>query len=166
MAEKERQEESQTSVFLKSLFCGAVGGFIWGSVSSIAYFFSFSNVSHASFTLRSFFSGSWTEGLSGELISLVIVTILGIIPALVYYLFFKKFNGITPGILYGIGLWVVIFIVFNPMFYYVPPFNEMDYDTIVTTVCQFILYGVFVGYTISYEHHERRIVPKNSQKEA
>ncbi|TFB23828.1 hypothetical protein E3U55_03170 [Filobacillus milosensis] len=161
-----KQEERQSSVFLKSLFCGAAGGFIWGIVSSIAYFFSFSEVSHASFILRTFFSGSWTEGWMGELISLCILTILAIIPALIYYLLFKQMHGIMPGILYGIGLWVIIFYFLNPLFYFVPPLNEMTMDTIVTTACQFVLYGVFVGYTISYEHHDRRIVPKSSQNEA
>ncbi|RPF55651.1 YqhR family membrane protein [Aquisalibacillus elongatus] len=166
MSKHNNQEESQHSVFLKSLFCGAAGGLIWGIVSSIAYFFSFSEVSHASFILRSFFSGSWTEGILGEVISLLILIILGIIPALIYYFLFKKLHGIMPGVMFGIGIWVLILIIMNPMFSYVPSITEMKSDTIVTTLCQFILYGVFVGYTISYEHHDRRVVPERTQNEA
>ncbi|SEP73669.1 YqhR family membrane protein [Piscibacillus halophilus] len=166
MASKQNQEESKRSVFLKSLFCGAAGAFIWGIISSIAYFFSFSEVSHGSFILRSFFSGSWTEGITGELISLAIITVLGVLPALVYYLLMKNLHGVMPGIMFGIGLWVLVFIIMNPMFYYVPTFYDLSSDTIVTTICQFVLYGVFVGYTISYEHHDRRIVANHPQKEA
>ncbi|MGP4072459.1 YqhR family membrane protein [Piscibacillus sp. B03] len=165
MSRKHNKEESKRSVFLKSLFCGVVGAFIWGIVSSIAYFFKFSEVSHATFILRSFFSGGWTEGLTGELISLAILTVLGIIPALAYYLLMKKLHGMMPGIMFGMGLWVLVFIIMNPLFYYVPSFYDLSSDTIVTTICQFVLYGVFVGYTISYEYHDRRIEANHVQKE-
>ncbi|WP_054752930.1 YqhR family membrane protein [Piscibacillus salipiscarius] len=154
-----------TSVFLKVYFA-EWWAFIWGIVGTISYFFAFSEVSHASFILRSFFAGSWTEGITGELISLGILTLLGAVPALVYYLFMKKLHGMMPGIMFGIGLWVLVFIIMNPLFYFVPTFYELSSDTIVTTICLFILYGVFVGYTISYEYHDRRIETNDVQKEA
>ncbi|MGM8214092.1 YqhR family membrane protein [Bacillaceae bacterium W0354] len=156
----------QQSILLKSLLCGFVGAFIWGLTASISYFFSFSQVSHASFLLRSFFTGSWTEGITGELISLVILSVIGIIPALIYYLLFRRAKGLLPGLLYGLALWGIVFVLMQPFFSFVPSIRELSVETVVTTICQFILYGVFVGYTISYEQSEANIImSKNSQNE-
>src|SRR5690625_7076855 len=99
------QEEGRNrrqNLFVKSIVTGIAGAFLWGIIGSIAYLFSFSQVSHATFTLRSFFSGSWTEGLTGELISLVIISILGIIPALIYYFLFKNFARVILGVIFGL----------------------------------------------------------------
>lgn len=157
-------DKNERQVLMSSMLCGFFGAFIWGFIASIGYFFSFSSVSHGSFIIRSFFTGSWTDGIVGELISLIILSLIGIIPALVYYLFFKKAKGILPGLIYGLALWAIVFFLLQPFFSAVPPVRDMNVETIVTTICQFIMYGVFVGYTISYDYYEaRRFLSKKSQ---
>ncbi|GAA0457984.1 YqhR family membrane protein [Alkalibacillus silvisoli] len=157
------EKEKQSSVFLKSLFAGFVGAILFGIVGSVAYYLSFTDVSHASFFIRSFFDGDWTTGWISELISVIILGLIGIVPALIYYLLFKKLRGMYPGLLYGVALWFIVFAFLNPLFSYVPDFFSLDLDTIATTMSQFILYGVFIGYTISYEHHDQRVMRKVSQ---
>lgn len=49
------------------------------------------------------------------------------------------------------------FILLNPYFSYVPNFNELEMDTIAATVCQFVMYGVFVAYTIAFDANGERI---------
>ncbi|WP_188206138.1 YqhR family membrane protein [Alkalibacillus aidingensis] len=155
--------EQKLTLILKSLVTGFIGAIIFGALGTIAYYLNFSEVSHATFIIRSIFDGEWTTGILAELISLMVLGFIGVIPALIYYLVLKRSNGVTPGLLYGMVLWAIPFILLNPLFEYVPSLYSMDSDTIVTTVCQFILYGVFVGYTISYEYHGERIEQKISQ---
>ncbi|GEN45295.1 YqhR family membrane protein [Alkalibacillus haloalkaliphilus] len=155
--------EKESSVFKKGLFAGLVGGILFATAGSMAYFLSFSDVSHASFVFRSFFDGEWTTGWIAESISIVITGIIGVIPALIYYLLFKKLRGMMPGLIYGIALWFIVFGLLNPLFSYVPDLFSLNMDTIATTMSQFILYGVFIGYTISYEHHDQRFMRKVSQ---
>lgn len=44
--------------------------------------------------------------------------------------------------------------VFNPIFQDVRAVTELKSDTIITTICIYLLYGLFVGYSISFEYNE------------
>lgn len=46
------------------------------------------------------------------------------------------------------------FYVFNPIFPDVKQVQDLQQSTIVTTFCLYILYGMFVGYSISFEYNE------------
>jgi len=160
------QRQLKRSFFNKSIISGFAGALIWGGVGSLSYFFSFTEVSHASFLIRSFISDAWAQGVIGELVSLPILSIIGIIPAFIYYLFFKKAKGMLPSILFGVALWAIVFLLLQPLFQQVPAVTNMKVETIVTTLAHFILYGVFVGYTISYERTETMIaLSKKSHNE-
>ncbi|MCP8616831.1 YqhR family membrane protein [Salirhabdus salicampi] len=150
---EQNQAEEPMTMFQRALLTGFVGGLLWGSLGSLAYYFNFTTISHASYILRSFFNASWVHGWMGELISIVIVSMLSILAAIVYYVVLKKRRGMIPGILYGIGIWVVFVYFLNPIFTAVPTFNNLNADTLVTTLCLHVLYGTFVGYTISYDYY-------------
>jgi Conserved membrane protein YqhR len=40
------------------------------------------------------------------------------------------------------------------MFIDLPTFYKMSVNTVITSVCIFIIYGLFVGFSISYDHQE------------
>ncbi|MBK5483921.1 hypothetical protein JFV29_18960 [Peribacillus sp. TH16] len=48
----------------------------------------------------------------------------------------------------------MLIFVLKPMFSDLPSFSEMSSKSIITSICIFILYGLFVGYSISYDHQE------------
>ncbi|SEB12678.1 Conserved membrane protein YqhR [Thalassobacillus cyri] len=151
---EQNQQEKQVSIVNKSLLTGFVGGMIWSIFGALAYYFSFTEVSPASFVIRSFWQTSWSSAFLGEVLGIIGVSLVAIIGALVYYLMLKKTNGVMPGILYGLAIWGVIFYLLNPIFAAVPALPDLTSDTIVTTICLFVLYGTFVGYSISYEYHD------------
>ena len=66
----------------------------------------------------------------------------------------KQVRGMWAGIVYGAVLWAVVFYLFNPMFPDVQTVAELKRETIVTTLCIYLLYGLFVGYSISFEYNE------------
>ncbi|RWZ60887.1 hypothetical protein EQV77_02080 [Halobacillus fulvus] len=151
---QQNQVEPRQSVLTKSLGIGFASGIIWSFFGAIAYYFHFAEVSAASFLFRSYWQTSWTGTWLAELLAIVVVGIVSLGTALIYYMTFKRMNGIWPGLLFGTLLWVLVFWLLNPLFPAIPSFMELSSDTWVTTGCLFILYGVFIGYSISYEFRE------------
>ncbi|GGM40168.1 hypothetical protein GCM10011351_27840 [Paraliobacillus quinghaiensis] len=149
--EQNKQEQS-TSVISKALFIGFFGGVFWSFIGWGASYFSFSSISPASFIIRSWLNQSWTDGWLAEVISIFLIGILSLIVAIAYYLFLRKLRGIWPSALFGLALWGIVFYVLLPVFPNIAEVTELTSDTIVTTVCLFLLYGIFIGYSISYEY--------------
>jgi hypothetical protein len=54
--------------------------------------------------------------------------------------------------------------VLNPIFPGIPPFRKMEFNTLITTACFYVLYGTFIGYTISYEEHEMKRIKKENHE--
>ena len=64
------------------------------------------------------------------------------------------------GVFYGITLWMIIFFLIQPLFPNTKQILELNVDTIISTICLFILYGTFVGYSISYDYHDTYVLEK------
>lgn len=150
----QRKQEPRQSVATKAAATGFAGGLLWSALGAGAYYFHFSEVSAASFIFRSFWQTDWTGTWLAEVLSVLIVALLSIGTAFVYYFTLRSRKGIWPGAVFGLLLWGVVYFVLTPVFPAIPGFMELSSDTWVTTACLFILYGVFVGYSISYEYHE------------
>ncbi|MCP3032987.1 YqhR family membrane protein [Halobacillus sp. A1] len=151
---EQSKKEPPHSVLAKSLTVGFVAGVLWSGIGALSYYFHFSEVSAASFVFRSFWETEWTSSLLGEILAVIIVGLLSVLTALIYYTALKSMNGIWPGLLFGLVIFVGIYFGLNPIFDAVPHWRELSVDSIVTNLCLFILYGVFIGYSISYEFHE------------
>ncbi|MBA2173627.1 hypothetical protein H0266_01830 [Halobacillus locisalis] len=157
MADKpkeQHQQEPQQSVFGKALGIGFTGGILWSALGVFTYYFHFSELSAASFLFRSYLQTDWTGTWLAEVLAVLIVGVISLVSAMLYYFTLKKQQGIWPGLVFGLVLWAVVFFVLTPLFPAIPTFTEMTSDTWVTTACLFILYGVFIGYSISYEYEE------------
>ncbi|WP_234028559.1 YqhR family membrane protein [Lentibacillus sp. Marseille-P4043] len=163
MAETKHQDEDKSaennrdksmSLLSRSLITGFVGGVIWSILGVVMYYFSFSEVAAKSFVLRSWLVKGWTDGWLGDVISILLTGVLSVFAALVYYGLFKKINSIWLAAGFGVVLWVIIFYVFHPIFDNVPPVTDLNMNTIVSTLCLFVLYGTFIGYSISYDYHD------------
>ncbi|KAB8128457.1 hypothetical protein F9U64_16120 [Gracilibacillus oryzae] len=139
----------------KVISIGFFGGFIWSLVASITAFFNFTTVSPKTFVLRSWLQTNWTDQWLGQLISILVLSVLSILLALLYYFVFKNVQGIWIGIVIGFVLWFITFWLMDPVFTNIPAFYLLDSDTIVTTICLFIIYGVFVSYSISFAYSQQ-----------
>ncbi|GAB2573560.1 YqhR family membrane protein [Gracilibacillus alcaliphilus] len=148
------QGKDKDKLALKTLSTGFFGGLIWGSVAAIAGFLNFTSVTPKSFFLRSWLVVEWTDKWIGEVISILLLGIVSIIWAFIYYAVLKKFEGVFPGVVTGVVLWFIVFGLLQALFHNIKPFYQLDSDTILTTVCLFVLYSVFVGYSISFAYHQ------------
>lgn len=133
---------------------GFFGGLIWSIIGYLAFFFNFIRVGPA-LVLMPWALGDWKNGLIGQIIGIIVISILSIAVAFLYRYIFARFNSMWPGVGYGFFLWLVVFYLLNPIFPGLKPLVNLDLNTIVTGICLYILYGVFIGYSISYEYSEQ-----------
>ncbi|CAG9619238.1 YqhR family membrane protein [Sutcliffiella rhizosphaerae] len=167
MSEKKKLEQNEReepmSFMTKVVVTGFIGGVFWSLIGYCAYSFSFTEIS-PNVVLQPWALGNWKEGWLGHIISVILLGLFGIGAALIYSMALKKFNQFWIGIIYGGALWALVFFLLNPMFPSIKTVRELTLDTNVTNICLYILFGVFVGYSISFEHNEMQS-QKQSLKE-
>ena len=142
-----KQEQSVTK---KIVQIGLFGGLFWGSVWYFLHIFSFTALGPNYFLLP-FALGRWKEGVWGNIAGIICMGILSILVAFIYKAVLSKFEGLIPGIIYGLLWWGLLFFAIAHVAPVIKSMVEMPKETIVTTACIFILYGVFIAYSVSFE---------------
>lgn len=159
-AEKQHTQGDAPRVLSKALLTGFIGGILWSSFGVVMYYFNFSEVEPKTFLLRSWVTAEWTNGWLGGVLSIVLAGIVSLLTALLYYAFFRKITTMWMGIFYGVILWGIIFYLLHPLFSHIPGILNLQSKTIVSTICLFILYGTFIGYSISFDYHNKKEIEK------
>lgn len=149
---EQNKREQSTSILTKSLMTGFIGGVFWSFMGWFASYFHFTSISPATFMIRSWLQKDWTNGWLAELISIILIGVLSLAVAIIYYLLLKKIRGLWVSALFGMALWAIVFFVLLPIFPNISLLNQLNSDTIVTTICLYLLYGIFIGYSISYDY--------------
>ncbi|MCF7617842.1 YqhR family membrane protein [Bacillus sonorensis] len=150
---EQNKRENPVSFTGRVISTGFIGGILWSVLGELAYLFKFSEV-NPNMILQPFMLGGWKNGFLGTVVSILLIGVISIGAALLYYGCLKQAKGMWPGLLYGAVLWLVVFYLFNPMFPDVQTVAELKRKTVVTTFCIYLLYGLFVGYSISFEYNE------------
>lgn len=158
------QHEKPMSLMAMTVITGLFGGIFWSSIGYLAYVFNFTEI-RPNVILEPWTIGTWKEEWLGTVVSIVLIGLLSIGAALIYYFTLKKFTRLYIGIGYGLVLFLLVFFVLNPIFPGIEPFTKLERNTIVTSICLYILFGVFVGYSISYEACEISKMKDAKQKE-
>ncbi len=140
---------------------GLFGGVFWGTIGFIAYYLSFTEI-RPNVILIPWALGNWKYGWIGTIISILLLGIISIGVAFVYSALLKRFNGIWAGLGYGIVLFLVVFFILNPLFPDIKPFFDLNRDTIITSICLYSVYGIFIGYSISYEYQLKKVQEKEA----
>lgn len=148
-----KEHKRPMSFFSLVIWTGMFGGVFWTLLGLLAYYFHFTEI-RPNMILEPWALGDWKTGWLGTVISIIMIGFFSTGAAFGYYLVLRKFKTIWLGIAYGIGLFGTVFIILNPIFPSIKPFLQIDRNTMITSICLYILYGVFVGYTISYEESE------------
>ncbi|HLR80693.1 MAG TPA: YqhR family membrane protein [Bacillota bacterium] len=148
-------ETSQTTAILaRALLTGFIGGLFWSTLATIMYYFNLSEVSVKAYMVRSWVQAEWTNRWLADVVSIGLISCVSVVVAFVYFLLFRRIHSLWLGLLYGLLLWVLVFYVFQPVFPNVPQLVDLNYTTIVSTICIYALYGTFVGYSISYDYYD------------
>jgi|SRR5579875_2751927 len=130
---------------------GLFGGVFWGIIGFLAAFFHFTEI-RPNVIVEPWTLGNWKYKWQGTVLSIILLGIISVVAAYIYYFLLKRFKGWWMGAVYGIVLFFIVFFILNPLFPGIKPFTELKRDTVITSICLYIVYGIFVGYSISYEY--------------
>ncbi|MEK4147360.1 YqhR family membrane protein [Robertmurraya sp. FSL W8-0741] len=161
---EQNNKEEPMSIMTMVVLTGLVGGILWSSIGYLLYVFHFTEI-RPNVILEPWALGEWKKQWLGTVISIIFIGIISIGVALIYYAILKKVTSILGGIGYGVVLFLLVFFVLNPIFPGIEPFGELNRTTIITSVCLFILYGIFIGYSISYEYEELQMRKRQEAEE-
>lgn len=148
----EVRKRDKIQLFIRSLMTGLVGGFLLGFSWIVLSYFNFVEFSPRAILL---FKWKSLQGVSvwlGSLITILLISIFSIIIAIIYYAMLKKINSIWIGVMFGLTVWFVIFVMIGFTFPHLK-LAKLQTETIITTLCIFLLYGTFIGYSISYDYY-------------
>lgn len=138
-----------------ALYIGFFAGLFWGLVGWVMYYFGFTKVLPA-FLVEPFFLKGYMHSWPGHFTGLAAFIVFSMTAAIIYSVAFQKLRGPWPGIGYGLGWWWVMFFFIAPFFDMTPSFSELSFNTHASEACRFVLWGVFIGYSITVEFTDER----------
>ncbi|MBE0336002.1 YqhR family membrane protein [Paenibacillus sp. 23TSA30-6] len=138
-----------------ALELGFFAGLLWGLLRWLFYTLHFTVVAPG-FLAEPFFKHSFMKTTAGHLVGLLFFIALSVVASLVYTWMFRRYKGPLPGIVYGLVWWVILFVLTGPKLGMMNPLHRLTWDSIYTEICVFILWGLFIGYTVAVEYTDER----------
>lgn len=149
-ADKPRPAKIKTNPWAYSLYIGFFAGLIWGAVKLLEFALRFTQVVPG-FMLEPFFRHAFLVTREGILLGYASFIGMSVVAAFLYTLFLRKLKGPWPGLAYGVMWWGLIFLLIGPVTGMVPAINQLDLNSFVTDLSLFLLWGLFIGYSIAME---------------
>jgi hypothetical protein len=150
---EQNQREQPMTTNGKVIITAITAGVLWGLLGYMAYFFNFTKLGPA-LVLGPWAVGEWKDEVIGQFIGILFIAGLSIPVAFIYKVVLAKIPNMLVGVGYGIALWFLVFYVLNPLFPDLKSVSELGMNTNITTICLYSLYGVFIGYSISFDYEE------------
>lgn len=154
--QKQKNKRNQSKQIGRALLTGFIGGIFWSALGFTLYYFNFIEIPVNSFLLTFWTKAAWAQGWTGNVVSILLIGFLSIVVAIIYYVLFKKRNTMWMGFWFGVGLWLIVFYFFNSFLDNIPPLADLKNETLVTSLTLYSLYGLFIGYSISFDYNDNR----------
>jgi hypothetical protein len=145
-----RGTKPKTNPWTYSLYIGLFAGLIWGAVKMLEFALRFTQVVPG-FLLEPFFRHAFLVTWQGILLGYASFILFSIAAAFLYGAFLRKLKGPWPGLAYGVVWWGLIFLLIGPFTEMVPAITQLDINSFATDLSLFLLWGMFIGYSISME---------------
>ncbi|MBM7564356.1 Ni/Fe-hydrogenase subunit HybB-like protein [Paenibacillus sacheonensis] len=142
---------TNTNPFWYCLQLGFFAGLIWGVMRWLLYLIHFTKVLPG-FMADPFFRQSFLKTAWGHLLGLAFFIVFSIIAALLYKAVLGRFRGPWAGLFYGLFWWIILFVMAGPAMGLFEPVTKIGYDTNFTECALFLVWGLFIGYTIAFEY--------------
>lgn len=152
---------SKKRVLIRSLITGFIGGLFWCLITLVASYFKIIDISPKTYLKLLFTNDKWLFKWYGTLFTVIVYGLISIFIAYIYYVLFKKIEGMLIGIFYGVGLAILVLFIFPQLYTDVPYLFKMSKRSITTSMCFFILYGTFIGYSISFDYKQMKVEMNN-----
>jgi len=151
--ENRKRQNKKSNKWSYALSIGFFAGLIWGAVKMIEHYLHFTSLPPG-FLVEPFFKHSFLLTWRGYLLGWVVFIMFSIAAALVYTALLVKFAGPWIGIAYGMVIWGVLFLLVGPVTGMMNWIIYLDWNTILTEACLFMLWGLFIGYSIAFEFND------------
>jgi hypothetical protein len=162
--DKNGNSPKPTNSVLFSLKIGFFAGLIWGLVRWLLTGLNFTSVIQA-FLLDPFAIRTNLGGFYWQAAGLAAFIIMSMLAALVYLAILGRLSGPWPGLLFGAGWWGLVYAFIGPLVGAVPPLRTIGWNSITTDLCLFLLWGLFIGFSIAFElHNEAEREPTTGAK--
>ena len=152
---KQGEAHYYTNRFSFALELGFFAGLIWGGIHWLFHLLHFTVVP-VGFLAEPFFKHKYIYTPAGHLTGWLCFIVFSIFASLLYTFTIRKLKGPFPGMVYGIVWWIILFILLGPKLGMMKPLNRLTWDSIFTEICFFLLWGLFIGYTVAMEYTDER----------
>jgi uncharacterized membrane protein YagU involved in acid resistance len=147
---------NQSNKWLHSLYIGLFAGLLWGAVKIVEHYFHFTSLPPG-FLVEPFFKNSFLQTWQGYLLGWAVFILFSIVSTLVYTVLFAKAVGPWIGVGFGLAVWGLIFLLIGPVTGMMNWIAYMSWNTILTEICLFMLWGLFIGYSIAFEFNDESV---------
>lgn len=143
----------------KALGTGLVGGLFWTLVWEMMRYFHMVEVKPFRIWEVLFHPASFDSRWYLFFIGLMLNAVLSMLLAWVYYICCKRVAHWIMGTIYGLLIWGVTYVAGPFLFFQQSVFQTYAVDTHIGFLCLLLLYGVFIGYTISFDYEQVQKTP-------
>lgn len=148
------------------LHIGIAAGVIWGLLRWLAVAMHLTKVPQA-FLIDPWVKRSVLTYGYWQVIGFAAFILMSIAAAYLYYGLLRPFRGPLPGLLFGLAWWTAFYAALGPLVGAVPPLGGIGWNSLLTDLCVFSVWGLFIGYSIAFEfHQEAGREPGTSGREA
>ena len=147
----ETKRDLQKSKIKTALVVGLVGGIFWSLIGYALYYMNFTTLGPSIFA-KTFVNPNLVNKPWVQMMGVAVITLLSLAFALLYVFTLSKYYTPWIGVASGIVLFLLFFYGASPLFgLTVKPIHEMGMNTFTTEFCLFLLYGLFIGFSLSAE---------------
>jgi len=132
---------------------GLAAGVIWGLIRWLAVAMNLTKVPEA-FLIDPWVKRSVLTYGYWQIAGFAAFILMSVAAAYVYYGILRPFRGPVPGLIFGAAWWAVFYAALGPMIGAVPPLVRLGWNSFFTDLCLFVVWGLFIGYSIAFEFHQ------------
>ncbi|WP_186438187.1 YqhR family membrane protein [Cohnella terricola] len=136
-----------------SIKIGFYAGLIWGLVRWLATGLNFTKVTQA-FLIDPFVPRKLLGSVYWQFAGWAAFIVMSMLAALVYAAVLGRLRGPWPGLLFGAVWWGLFYAWLGPIIGALPPLYNIGWSSIATDFCLFLVWGLFIGFSIAFEFHD------------
>lgn len=143
-------------VLIKAILVGVIGSIIFNLFFLVFNYFKLIEINFLRNMAKILFGNITGLHWYGKMMLIIVVSLISIIVSIIlsmiYFAVLKKFNYWYVGTLYGVFIWIILYVGLPFLFRGDLIIQHHSIHTHINTFCLFILYGTFIGYSISFEY--------------
>lgn len=151
----EKESRSYLTI-LNSMTTGFMGGVSLAITHYVFHYFNISDVHYKKILMMFNLDFLNLDRWYTIFIFFFLIGCLSIFIAIFYYIFLKRFSSWMVGVIYGLFLWLIFGMWLPWQLYDISFSTYYRSHSNVLTICSFLIYGVFIGYSISYDEKIRK----------